>query len=270
VPDDDVQLVKIIRENAPDIVIVNFQVHPDSVGGSKIFSDFPVFVRRVLEGALRDEKDGMGVYVVYFNGTQGDTNNSLMVGTLPRDMRKPMNIGRRLAGAALSVYTYAEPMKADKVYYGQKTVNVEVNKGTPEQLAHAKEILKMDEERHDEFIEKYPGMEGTTAITEAKTWLNNESEPDNHGLYVTSVGFGDVAFVGFPGEPFTEIGRQLKKQSQFKMTIPCCCANGYQAYFPTVNAFEEGGYEIRSSRYKKGTAEKLLEAGIELTKRFKE
>ena len=75
---------------------------------------------------------------------------------------------------------------------------------------------------------------------------------------------GDFALVGFPGEPFTEIGRQVKKNSAFEMTFVACCANGYEGYYPVESAYAEGGYEARSARYKAGIAEKLIEAGSEV------
>ena len=72
---------------------------------------------------------------------------------------------------------------------------------------------------------------------------------------------GEFALVGFPGEPFTDIGRQVKEASPAKMTFAACCANGYEGYYPMQSAFDEGGYEARSSRYRAGTAEGLIKEG---------
>ena len=68
-PDETVQLVRITRENAPEILLVNFQVHPDVIGGTLFSADFPGFVRTSLERVLDN------VHCVYFNGAQGDTNH---------------------------------------------------------------------------------------------------------------------------------------------------------------------------------------------------
>jgi hypothetical protein len=46
------------------------------------------------------------------------------------------------------------------------------------------------------------------------------------------------------------------------MQIVCCCANGYEGYYPMQEAYDEGGYEARSSSFKPGVAEKLIEASI--------
>ncbi|MBR5445757.1 MAG: hypothetical protein IKV57_06530 [Clostridia bacterium] len=266
-PDETVRLVKVVREGAADIAIVNFQVHPDTVGGNKFCADYPGFVRRTLEGALQGEKDGKGVHVVYFNGAQGDTNHI----DIHARRRLPSpghaeHMGRVIAGAVLAVYSYTEPVACDRIRYGQKTAEVASNRGTPEQVAAAKELVKFHKEDPGKFGEVYKGMLHATVLGEANAWIRHEFGPDFFGLYLTSVAVGDVAFVGLPGEPFTDIGRGIKNGSAFPVTIPCCCANGYQGYFPMADAYAEGGYEARSSNFRAGVAEALIETGVALTK----
>lgn len=56
----------------------------------------------------------------------------------------------------------------------------------------------------------------------------------------------EVAFVAIPGEPFVEIGLNIKQQSPLPYTFVCGYSNGCLVYIPTAEAFEQGGYEIRS------------------------
>ena len=86
--------------------------------------------------------------------------------------------------------------------------------------------------------------------------------PDLWPLPVAGVRFGGMAFLGIPGEPFTEVGRALKAGSPHEMTFVCCCANGYEGYYPTRNAYEEGGYEASSAWYQSGVAEALVVTGL--------
>ena len=76
-PDEDVQIIRMVREGAPEILVVNFQTHPDVISGCRISADWPGFTRRILERALGD-----GTKCVFFNGAQGDTNH---VNVKPRD-----------------------------------------------------------------------------------------------------------------------------------------------------------------------------------------
>jgi len=85
---------------------------------------------------------------------------------------------------------------------------------------------------------------------------------------LSAAAVGDVALIGLPGEPFTGIGTALKKAPGWKMILPCCITNGYEGYFPMKEAYDEGGYEARSSVYAAGAAEKLIGEGLLLLDRL--
>ena len=78
------------------------------------------------------------------------------------------------------------------------------------------------------------------------------------------VKLGDVAFVGIPGEPFTGIGMGLKEAEGWKMVCPTCLTNGNCGYFPMKDSYDEGGYEAKSSSYKAGVAETIIEEGVKI------
>ncbi len=262
-PDETVQLMKIVRKDAADIAIVNFQVHPDVIGGKKYSSDFPGFVRRTLEGSLQGEKDGKGVHVVYFNGAQGDTNHINVKGSTTIGYAHSEHMGRVIAGAVMAIYSQTMPVEDGPVVYGQKVIKVPANKGTEQEVDEAKELWKLYNENREEYGRR---VNVPMKFGEIYRLIEMEHASDIHELYLTAVGFGGIVFAGLPGEPFTEIGRSIKAQSPFTMTIPCCCANGYQGYLPMSDCFEEGGYEATSSRFKAGVGEALIETSVALIK----
>ena len=88
-----------------------------------------------------------------------------------------------------------------------------------------------------------------------------ENGPDAFHLEMTGVQIGPVALIGIPGEPFTGIGVQIKDTEGWAMIMPCAFANGSAGYFPMQSAFDEGGYEARSSRYRRDVAEKIVGGG---------
>jgi len=59
------------------------------------------------------------------------------------------------------------------------------------------------------------------------------------------IAVGDVAFVGYPAEYFTEFGLKTKAESPFAQTFVVQLANGWHGYVPTREAFAHGGYETR-------------------------
>jgi hypothetical protein len=269
-PDKRVALTCFKREGAPEIAIINFQVHPDVISGCMMSADYPHFVRDTYEKVIPNS------LCMYINGAQGDTNH-INVKTPEDQLRRGYamaeHMGRTIAGTALALYAMAE--KAEACPVAAKEINIEVpfNKAeTPEELEQAKHIKMLyDEHREGEIPipEGHGAMSRTTAIAAACRMVNLESEPENKTLRVTGIRVGEFALVGFPGEPFTEIGRQVKAASDYKMTYIACCANGYEGYYPSASAMEEGGYEAATARYKKGTAEKLIETGIQVLEKMK-
>ena len=115
------------------------------------------------------------------------------------------------------------------------------------------------EGRDDEL--PYKGMMLTTMVAEACRMIRLEHGPEYFPLNLTAIKIGDVAFLGIPGEPFTGIGIEIKKAEGWKMVCPTCITNGYNGYFPMKDSYDEGGYEARSSIYKAGVAEKIIEEG---------
>ncbi len=107
-------------------------------------------------------------------------------------------------------------------------------------------------------------MRRVELIAEASRIVRMTTMPDEKELTMTALSVGDMVFACFPGEPFTDIGRGIKKNSKFTLTMPVSIANGYDGYYPTEQAFSEGGYEVLTTSYARGSAEKVLEASIEI------
>ena len=75
-----------------------------------------------------------------------------------------------------------------------------------------------------------------------------------------------VVFAGIPGEPFSDIGHAIRANSPFGMTICTCLTNGSCGYFPVASAYDEGGYEARSSVFASTVADDIV---VGMTKRLK-
>lgn len=270
-PDDTVQLLRIQREGGKEIAIVNFQTHPDVIGGNNISADWPRFVRETLENVFTGDLN-----CIFFNGTQGDTNH-VNVQPLPGELNgmfhdfddvwrgypHSQHMGRCVAAAALKVWGKCVPLETGELRFGHKDVEVPSSRVGKEFIPEAERIIKLHAEGHDDQL-PWRGMDLTTAVAEATRMKRLENGPDSFVLPVSAISFGDVAFAGFPGEPFTDVGRMTKAGSPFTLTIPCCLTNGDQGYFPMMDNYEQGGYEARSSEFKAGVAETLVKGANDL------
>jgi hypothetical protein len=75
---------------------------------------------------------------------------------------------------------------------------------------------------------------------------------------------GQVAFVGFGGEMFNEIGLAIKKASPFPVTIVITHCNGAAGYLPTKRAYLEGGYEVQSSPFAPDAADIVTREAVRM------
>jgi hypothetical protein len=91
---------------------------------------------------------------------------------------------------------------------------------------------------------------------------DQQNQPDQVEVMVIRI--GDIAIVGMPGEPFSEIGQNIKLFSPAKRTLIFELANGGLGYFPDRKAFTQGGYEVTAgaTNYEPGSAEKLVESAV--------
>ena len=267
VTDERVSVVRFDREGKETVVLVNFANHPDVVGGNKISADWPGMTRRFVEKAIDNTK------CIFFNGAQGDVNH---VNVHPKagDFNDMFNdfdgcsrgygharhIARVVTGAVLSVYDKVEYMDAEEVKFSQKIVEIPSNKPTPEQLPLAHKYNDLHNAGRDEEI-PFKAMMLTTVVAEAARMVRLENAPDTFPMLFSAVSFGDVAMFGIPGEPFNGVGRALKESEGWRMVIPTCNTNAKEGYFPMMDSYEEGGYEARSSNFKAGVAERIIDEG---------
>ena len=209
---------------------------------------------------------------MYINGAQGDSNHvdvrlSPEVNTGYKWSRY---MGVKIAASVAAKRDLLQELPIGSIGYGQKNITVRVNKGRPEQMEDAVALKKIFDEQGRDVARTYDGKFKTVSgYQEACRIISLKDSPDEKELHLTALHVGDWVLAGFPGEPFTEIGKAVKEGSPFTLTMPCCCANGYEGYYPSADCFEVSGYEVAVARVAQGTAEKLIENSLELVKSLK-
>ena len=268
--DERVNVLRFDREGAETIVLMNFGNHPDVVGGSKISADWPGIARRRIEEVLPNTKG------IFFNGAQGDVNH-VNVNAKDGDLNDLQNdfddvlrgyghavhIANVVVGGVLQVYDKVNYIDADEIKYIEKTISVPANKANPEDLPLAHKYTDLHNAGKDDEI-PYSAMELTTVVAEAMRMVRLENAPDTFEMKMTGIKLGNLGFVTIPGEGFTYIGRELKKAEGWDLVLPLILANGSEGYFPTKDAYDEGGYEARASSFKAGVAELFVKEGLEI------
>ena len=270
-PDETVKILKITRENAEDICVVNFGTHADSVGGEYISNDFVGYVCDILERAIPETK------CMFLLGVQGDVNHvnvnptkaesaisRIDFDSVPRSIQHAEHMGRIIAGAVLSVYSITEEIRTDKISFASKMVMLPSNQEN-ERLEEARNI-------HDLYAAgkanelPYKEMELTTVVAEAERIIRLENGPEAFPFFLSAIRIGEMVFAGIGGEAFTEIGKRICADSPFKTTVLTCLTNSAGGYIPTKKAYAEGGYEARSSALRSGGDDIVVEGMTELLK----
>lgn len=260
--DDSLRFVRILREDADEIVLVNFQAHPDNVSGSLYSADFPGFLRN------RVEERG-NTKCVFFNGAEGQmiTYDYRYNKHFGPKYEAAKNIGGILGDFVLAHMDEAEPVEGDGVRFGQKMLSCKT-KRDPSRIPEALRLIDIHE-NGDEEAEIGPDWVATPLVAEAYALKKLEDENlDYIDILVSAVSVGGLAFLGIAGEPFCEIGIEIRKQSPYPVTFVCCKTNGSEGYYPTAEAYDQDGYEPRNTRFPKGIGEYLQDEGIDLLKKI--
>ena len=268
--DERVNVVRFDQEGGKSLILVNFANHPDTVGGNLISCDWPGFTRRVLEQAIDNTR------CIFFNGVQGDVNhvnvhptggylNDMFIDFdgVARGYKHAQFMGRVVAGGVLQVYDKVCYRDVDSIRFTNRLLDVPSNKPDPADLPEAHRINDLHNAGKDSEL-PYEGMMLTTIVADAARKVRLEHSPESFPMTLAGISVGSIAFVGIPGEPFTGVGRGLKEASGWDLVLPMCDTNGAQGYFPMREAYDEGGYEARSSNFKAGVAELLIAEGTKM------
>lgn len=254
--DNTVRFVRFTREGKKDIALVNFQTHPDVIGGNKFSADWPGFVRTFTEKEL-------GVHCIFVNGCQGDVNHINVFGEkLPKEHSAryghSMHMGQAVTDVVTKLWDNTAPLKEGRVSCQIKYAHISSNTAGVERI---EEMTKF----YNDYVAGKITKESTMAsIGEARRIATMPRTMLVQDVPVTVVAFGDVAILGYAGEPFTEYAVELRDAFPRLHVMSACLANGAQGYLPSAAAFAEGGYEAHSSEFTACLAPTLRDIATEL------
>ena len=274
-PNEGLRLFKIVREGADDVYMFNFNTHADTVSGELVCSDWPGFACNMLEAAIPGSK------AMFVLGPQGDVNHTNYLykdnipgvdkfgrvrGDKPTDHARYM--ARVIVGQLLTVCDKAIEIEGNEITYGSKEVIFDVNKPTgttPEMLAEAKKVLDTYEEWYANPGDR-PRPTTVKSVQTARRLINMQDAPDQESFRVFGMKIGDLVIGTMPGEPFTDLGRQIYSEIGAEKMMVLSHVNGSCGYIPVKAAYEDGGYESNGNRYQKTTPDRLVGGVLEVLK----
>lgn len=177
----------------------------------------------------------------FWNGAIGDVGPRLTNGETTG------NIGytEELGGVAAF-----DAMKAYNSKGGYHSGNLEIFSGTihlpRKKTAPLDEIKKkLDEYTEPEKLINIQRLEYEHYKESYEHLINGGNDtPDDFEFNQTLVSLGDVVFIPFPFEMFSEIVMRLREYLPYPYTLCLSCTNGYNVYLPSEDQLCRGGYEV--------------------------
>lgn len=241
--------------------LVNFACHTTVMGGEPVYSaDYA----GPLTEALSEHLGGIFGFLQGAAGNLWSIDTSQMSSVLARDYVGPEHAQRMadaLAQKAVEALDGGHVVKRERVSMARQVLSIPQRRVTRQHVDLAKWYLEeAPKDLHQqEFTRKLYGHDYTFYNNDpiVQQWFARETigmwewqrRTGTRHLFeaveIQVIGIGEVAFVGLPGEIFTEFGLKIKVQSPFEQTFIIELANGWHGYIPTQEAFAHGGYETR-------------------------
>lgn len=210
--DRQVNLMRVTRpDGSPIALVVNYAMHGTVMSGQnlKISGDGPGVVATYLEEQL-------GGTVLYVNGAAGNIAPIYSVYADP-------------SSGHLSQFRV---LLGDRVIAAVRTMPTGTDRVT---IRHAQQIVET------------PRRDGLAWPDELAAFATPDRQRIK--LPVRFLAINDTVIWAAPVEMFCDIAMTIRERSPFKQTFYFGYTNGWFGYLPTAKAFEEGGYEPRTSPF---------------------
>lgn len=226
------------------VLLMHFTCHPVTMQAQPLMSsDYPGLLTATLE------RDIPGCHLALFlQGACGDINPVYMAGRYDDVERISHVLCSGIMPMTSDLLTTNTSMAPQPIVVRSAVIALppgEIPDG--DQAAHA---YDMAQQALDTATSAEDATEAGYDLLHAEEQLTRYARrAEALDAEIQVIRFGEVILVGIPGEPFVEIGLEIKRRSPARWTVVVGYANGYLGYIPTPQAWKHGGYEVRPSSW---------------------
>lgn len=250
--DNEMRLVKFVRDGGEDLLMVNWQVHPLRTGGgyrTNVSSDIIGVMRDAVEAA-------MGCRFIYFNGGAGNVSP---ISRMPQENRVDnyQDHGKALAAHVLAAQY--EPLELGNFCVREEAHIEKLNRPDPGRIPAAREVSAYWERTNDWPSSVALAIEkGFSSQFDAWCMMQRHDRKDDEiDCPLTAISLGELGFAAVPYEMFDTNARYIRDTAPFKMTFISTTTNASVMYIPSAYGFIHGCYEAACTDCKPGTGERL-------------
>ena len=261
-PDKQMQLVRFLREDKPNILLLNWQAHPCLTGGYQVFNmsaDYIGVVRNCIEEATGD-------HFAFYYGAAGDTTVRSYDQT-EEQYRDHLSYGKRLAEEAIAILPELKPLAAGPVKVSHVVHPGKVDHSEDYKVPDAQKVVELFASTGDRPAAVRLAVElDMHSPYHAESLITKSKMGEILDLPLAAASVGELGFAMAPYEMFSTNGFFIKENTPQAMTLICTQTNGRYNYLPSAAAFDYGCYERDQCKHAKGIAEQAAQIMTDLLK----
>ena len=186
-----------------------------------------------------------GTLTAFWNGAEGDVGPRLTNGQTTGDITHVEQLGGVAAADAYRAWRACGTYRADGLRIAEGTVSIPY-KQLPS-LAEVQQILASYQ--NPEALYNLGRLTYAYWKAAEELLLSGGTVPAVFTFRQTLVVLGDIVFIPFPFEMFSEITLRLRAYAPYRYVLSLSNTNGCNVYLPTEDQLVRGGYEIGCFRY---------------------
>ena len=250
-------------ESKKDILMVNWQAHPDDakeIGYNQISPGFIGPMRNKLEKET-------GMHVAYFTGAAGNLVHSSRISSENKANYSYSEYGEALADCALSMIEKLEPVEGTAVKTSRYLMTVEVDHSLDHMLSQANEVYDMSKNVGSDAAAALAETYGISGSLHASAIRRRASMGKTDDMEMNVFSIGDIGFTTGTYEMFSTNAMFVKENSPFETTFVICGCNSYIA---ADIAYTYPSYEALTGNYVRGTGEQLADQYVKMLGEIKQ
>lgn len=237
----------------PIAIVGNFSLHyVGGVKGGDVSADYFGYW-----AAEMSKRTGSPVAML-FNGAQGNVNNIDVRKGPPEKLApyvKMEQVAKQLADKCVALLPRVEYSREAELGGSLEWLDLGVRLPSQNDVQNARKLL--------EKASKNEQFRDLSLVYARETLIMAESFPKTERVPVQAMRIGDTGIACLPGEPFVDLGLEVRKKCPLKKQLVLGLSNGHVGYIPTAEAHDQGGYETwraKTSYLEKEAAPKIVSA----------
>ena len=183
-------------QKKPLATFVNFAIHTDNTGGTRISADMPGALSRVLAAYK-----GPDMLTLFANGACGNVNQlNVQWGEPQTGTNEANRLGTILGAAVFKAYMEIQPVAPTTLGVRSELLELPLARCTDDQVRQARDLVQ--EGSKAKFMEQVQAYKTLDVH-------DRQGQPLQAEVQVIALGH-DLAWVGLPGEIFVELGLSIK------------------------------------------------------------